>query len=144
MAKTLFDLANSLERRAAALDDKASGLAVSVAVAIVDNLSQVTPVDTSKAISNWQVTLGSASAGEIPAHVEGKFGSTFGVSSKATRNLARFDLRQKRPGVKIFVSNAAPYIVNLNDGSSKQEPAGFVQRAVLIGNKIVKKSKIKF
>lgn len=144
MAKTLLDLAESLEKRAARLDEQASGVAVSVALAIVDNLTVVTPVDTSKAISNWQVTLGSPSAGEIPAHVEGFAGSTYTASGQAARNLARFDLQQKRPGVRIWISNAAPYIGELNNGSSKQEPAGFVERALIIGRNVVKNSKIKF
>lgn len=143
MARTLLDLAERLEKSAASLEDQASGVAVSTALAIVDNLSQVTPVDTSKAISNWQVTLGSPSAGEIPAHVEGFAGSTYSISGRATRNLARFDLQQKRPGVKIFVSNAAPYINDLNNGSSKQEAAGFVERAVIIGKQVVKNSRIR-
>ena len=29
-----------------------------------------------------------------------------------------------------FITNNVPYIVRLNDGSSKQQPRGFVQRAI--------------
>ncbi len=144
MAKTLFDLANSLEKRAANLPKKVSGVAVSTALAIIDDLSKVTPVDTSQAVSNWQVSLASKTNSKIPPHYPGEHGSTKTPSSKQTREKARSVLQSKQPGVTIFISNVLPYIRRLNDGYSAQAPAGFVERAALIGRKTVKKSKIRF
>jgi hypothetical protein len=144
MAKTLFDLANSLEKRAANLPLKVSGVAVSTAFAIIDDLSKVTPVDTSQAVSNWQVALGGKVGSKIPPHYPGEAGSTKAASSKQTREKARNVLQSKRPGVTIFISNVLPYIRRLNDGYSNQAPAGFVERSRLIGVKHIKKSKIRF
>ena len=144
MAKTLFDLAKSLEKRAAELPTKVSGVAVSAALAIIDDLSKVTPVDTSQAVSNWQVSLGSKTSSKLPPHLPGERGSTKSPSSKQTREKARIVLQSKRPGVTIFISNVLPYIRRLNDGYSKQAPAGFVERSRLIGKKTIKKSKIRF
>lgn len=144
MAKTLFDLANSLEKRAANLPKKISGVAVSTAIAIIDDLSKVTPVDTSQAVSNWQVSLGSKNNSKLPPHFPGESGSTKSPSSKQTREKARIVLQSKQPGVTIFISNVLPYIRRLNDGYSAQAPAGFVERSRLIGIKHIKKSKIRF
>lgn len=144
MAKTLFDLADSLEKRAADLPLKVSGVAVSTAVVIVARLAIDTPVDTSQAVSNWQVTLGNKVNDKIPPHFPGEMGSTRGPSSKTTMQNAVNVLQNKRPGVTIFISNVLPYIRRLNDGYSKQTPAGFVERSVLIGRKHLKKTKIKF
>ena len=33
-------------------------------------------------------------------------------------------------GGNIFISNNVPYILALNDGTSRQSPAGFVQNAI--------------
>lgn len=144
MAKTLFDLANSLEKRAAELPTKVSGVAVSTALAVIDDLSKVTPVDTSQAVSNWQVSLGAKVGSKIPPHYPGESGSTKAPSSKQTREKARNVLQSKQPGVTIFISNVLPYIRRLNDGYSKQAPAGFVERSALIGRKHIKKAKLRF
>jgi hypothetical protein len=144
MARTLLNLANSLEKRAADLPKKVSGVAVSTALAIVNDLANVTPVDTSQAISNWQVSLGSKIDSKIKPHYPGEKGSTKTPSGNVTRENARNVLQSKAPGVTIYISNSLPYIRRLNDGYSNQAPAGFVERAVLIARKQVKRKKIKF
>lgn len=144
MTKTLLDLANNLEKRAANLQAKGCRVAVSAALSIIDDLSNITPVDTSKAVSNWQVTLGSKTDARLNPHYPGEYGSTKSPSSKATRDNARNVLQSKKPGVTIYISNTLPYILELNEGSSRQAPAGFVQRSVLIGRKFVRKAKIRF
>lgn len=144
MAKTLLDLANSLEQRAAKLDDEACRVAVSVAETILGDLVYKTPVDTSQALSNWQVTLASKIDNKIPPYYPGEGGSTRNSSAQAALENGRNILRSKRPGVTIYISNVLPYIRRLNDGYSKQAPAGFVERAVLIGRKTIKKAKLRF
>ncbi len=66
-----------------------------------------------------------------------------GASAAETINQARAVLATKKPGQKIYITNNLPYIRRLNDGYSKQAPAGFVERAVLIGRKMRKNFKIK-
>ena len=133
MSYTFTDLAFKLQKLSASLEKKASDNAVEVALAIVDDLTTVTPVDTSKAESNWVVSLGTPATQEIEAHVPGYFGWTAAESRRIAQANARKVLQNKRPGVKVFVSNLTNYIEQLNEGSSRQEPAGFVERAVLIG-----------
>lgn len=143
MARNLLDLANSLERKAGRIEKAASTLAKNVAQSIVGNLANVTPVDTSKALSNWQVGLIDAPDSSIEPFFPGQKGSSKRSSANATIKAAKRILGGKKPGEVIYISNVLPYIARLNDGYSNQTPAGFVERAVLIGRKEVKKSKLK-
>jgi len=140
---TLLDLANSLEKKAAAINAAASQLAVDTALAIVGDLVYHTPVDTTKALSNWTVTLDAPASDYLPAFYPGKGGETQVASAQEALALAKAVLAKKQPGQTIFISNNAPYIVRLNDGYSGQQPAGFVERAVLIGRNMQSNFKIK-
>lgn len=140
---TLLDLAKRMERVAAGLQSEASRCAVGVAVAVHHNLTDVTPVDTSTALSNWDVSLGGLSGEFHEPYFMGKKGSTELASERAANAKALEDLKNKKPGESIFISNSTPYIKDLNNGTSKQEPAGFVHRAVLVGRLAVKKFKFK-
>lgn len=143
MARTLLDLAKSLERRADKLDEEASDAAVKVALTIVGDLAYKTPVDTSQALSNWQVAIGSPVDNSIPPYYPGEQGSTQRASAQATIEAVKAALRGKKPGDTIYLSNILPYINRLNDGYSAQAPAGFVERAVLLGRKQARNVKIK-
>ena len=143
MAKGLLDLATSLEKKAKAIDEAASKLAVDTALTIVGDLAFKTPVDTSQALSNWIVTLETPSSDKIKPHFPGEGGSSQKSSAAETINQARAILAKKKPGQKIYITNNLPYIRRLNDGYSKQAPAGFVERSVLIGRKMRRNFKLK-
>lgn len=143
MAKNLLDLAERLEKKAKAIDEAASQTAADTALAIVGDLAYKTPVDTSQALSNWQVTLQNPASGKISPHFPGLQGSTYRQSAAETINIAKAVLKNKKPGQAIYITNNLPYIRRLNDGYSGQAPAGFVERAVLIGRKMLSKFKIK-
>lgn len=137
MAKrTLLDLANDLDKAVGKIEEQASALGIKVATTIVTDLAFVTPVDESTAISNWLVSVGGPRRAEIDAHYPGKFGSTYGPSAQQTIADAKKVLAGKKPGETIYISNNLPYIKLLNGGSSKQAPAGFVERAELLGRKV--------
>lgn len=125
------------------LKQAASEVAKNVALAIVKDLASVTPVDTSRAISNWQVEINEPVDDEIPAYFEGIGGSTQDSSEKATIADAKYVLKLKDPGEPIFISNVLPYIDALNNGSSQQEPRGFVERAIAVGREQLRKEKLK-
>ncbi len=85
-----------------------------------------TPVDTGWARANWLTNVGTPFLTPIGSYEQAKEGSVpaagFGLGSIASYKL---------PFGKVFISNNVPYIVNLNEGSSKKAPAGFVQAAIL-------------
>lgn len=139
----LLDLAASLEKKAKAIDVAASQLAADTALTIVADLAYKTPVDTSQALSNWLVTLDAPSTEKVKPHYPGEGGSTQRASAAETINQARSILANKKPGQKIYITNNLPYIRRLNEGHSKQAPAGFVERSILIGRKARKNFKLK-
>lgn len=130
---TLLGLANKLEKMAGEVNKIASVRAVAVARAILTHLVYVTPVDTSRALSNWQIGIGGPVPSSIPAYFEGQKGSTKQSSASEALSVGIAELNRKQPGESIFISNLTPYIKELNEGSSRQAPAGFVENAVIVG-----------
>lgn len=113
-------------------------LAIKVTMTIVRDLSHVTPVDESTAISNWQVNLGSPVQSPIAAYYPGLKGSTYNLSASATIDAAKAELASKKPGQPIYLSNVLRYIELLNNDYSRQAPAGFVERSVLLGRLVIR------
>lgn len=136
MARTLLDLANDVDKLADKIGKAASDHAVKTALTIVGDLVYHTPVDTSQALSNWDVTVGAPADDPHGPYFAGKHGSTMQQSAQAALAQAKETLKNKKPGTSIFIANNLPYIRRLNDGYSGQVPAGFVERAVLLGRKM--------
>lgn len=133
----LRDLANRLtDMSRTGFDAQANQVKIKVVTEIVRYLVRTTPVDTSQALSNWQVTLGVASAHRIPPIIPGKHGSTYELSADQAIEFAIAVAKTAKPGQSVWISNKLPYIRRLNDGYSSQAPAGFVEAAQLIGRKI--------
>ncbi|AXC34262.1 tail completion or Neck1 protein [Escherichia phage Shy] len=143
MAGNLLDLANRLEKKKAEIETAASEAAVFVAVTAVAELAYTTPVDTSKALSSWEVTLDAPSSNVGKAHYPGEKGSTRNASAAETIAQAKAVLANKKPGQKIYITNNQPYIKRLNDGYSAQQSAGFVERCLAKVRKAVQRYKLK-
>lgn len=143
MARNLLDLAADLNKQADSINESASALAAKVALTIVADLAYKTPVDSSQALSSWIVTLDQPSTDKRLPFYPGEFGSTQTASAQETINSAKAVLANKKPGRIIFITNNQPYIKRLNEGYSSQAPAGFVERAILIGERLFKKFSIK-
>ncbi len=126
-----------LERLCTVLPDRISNAANELAkqtVRVIDrDLVEHTPVDTTEAVSNWQPGLNGAPGFALPPIVEGKAGSTAPQSKREALAHVERALTSKDPGEAFYLSNLAPHIGFLNDGTSKQEPAGFVERAIRKG-----------
>lgn len=112
-------LAQHLESLAEEAEEHASDVAVEVALAMVHQLAYSTPVDTSEALSNWQISFAPVKAA-IPAHTEGEKGSTKSVSARETVLRAQRALANRAAGQTIYVGNAAPHIQALEYGASPQ------------------------
>lgn len=140
MGKTLSDLSVSLKRRVRDIETSASKRAVKVTEAVVTDLLNVTPVDTSRAMSNWQVSLNEPipNSAEIDPYYPGIAGNTTNASWGAAHREAFSVLTGKKPGDKIFISNVTSYIGDLNRGSSRQFAGGFTKRARLVAKLAVK------
>lgn len=132
-----------MRKLAADVPDVANRTAVKVAETIINDLAHVTPVDTSQAISNWQLGIDDRPDSPIGPHFPGERGSTYSASASETIAEAEAKLKNKQPGQTIYISNVLRYIGRLNEGSSTQAPAGFVERAVLLGRLVAEKVKVR-
>lgn len=92
-----------------------------VALDIDSALVLTTPVDTGRARSNWQVSIGKSALGTVDTPVS---------PSEAIGN-AKSELSKLRDSdSSVHITNNLPYIQRLNEGWSPQQPAGFVDQAI--------------
>lgn len=131
----LLDLALFIEGLQEKVPAAASNKSIVIARAIHRQLLNDTPVDTSEAVSNWVVSLNEPATAHIDAYFEGDSGSTYLLSYAEAVRRAEVLFKAKKPGQPIFITNNAPYIIPLNEGSSDQAPAGFIEKAQLAGRK---------
>lgn len=135
--RALAKLCNGLPDR---IERAASDLAVSFVKAVDVDLLNHTPVDVTEAVSNWQASLNAPTYAPLPAIVPGSRGSTAVQSISAAKAHVERTVKDKEPGEKIFLSNLAPHIIDLNNGTSSQEPAGFFQRGLLVGELFIRRA----
>ena len=124
----LKSFAKRMKRRADVVETSASELAKAGTIAAVEHAVYITPVDTSEHLSNWQVNLNNPAADALPPYVPGSRGSTRAASAQEAIQAAAEELRFKKPGQRLFISNLGPAIKRLDEGSSTQFPGGFVPR----------------
>ena len=126
----LADLARDIlavEKRVAFETNNDIGVFV---LTLVTSLVYDTPVDTSRALSNWRVSVGAPAITSIPALFPGEKGDTADLSADAAIEYAGFALNGRKHGEPVYVSNKVDYIVSLNNGSSGQHPGAFVEIAI--------------
>ena len=98
-----------------------------IAGAILYYLGNETPVDTSNAMSNWVVSLGTAKARLIPPHFAGVDGSTAPQSLSAMMSQGLAIIRRAKVGEAVFITNSVYYLYWLNRGHSLQADAYFIE-----------------
>ena len=135
----LRDLEQGLKRLGERVVEAAAAVQTKVAANITSDVAVETPVDTSRAQSNWQ----------LDEHKEGgrfffdppvsdvRHGNQRGpafvkVVRDARRERERLDrtraLVKGNRVLPVYILNLTPYLDNLNRGSSPQAPAGFIEQ----------------
>jgi hypothetical protein len=128
---SLGEFARRMRRRGREVEEGSNHIVRQVAVVAARNLALETPVDTGRARSNWIVNVGAPSREEIEAYFPGRdLGKGERKNFGGVLGQAEAEVENRQPGQDIFISNNLPYIKPLNDGSSAQSPAGFVQTAI--------------
>lgn len=99
---------------------------------IVANLQRApseggTPVDTGWARANWVPNIGSPAKGTAGSREQAEAGILTGASAAGVATVVTSYRLSRGP---VHITNNVPYILTLNEGSSKQAPRGFVQQAV--------------
>lgn len=120
----LGEFGKRMKRHGENVEKNATVLVRKCALAVDSAVVIATPVDTGRARGNWQVALNAPASGTL--EVEDKSGA--GAIAQGSSTIAGH-----KSGGSIHITNNLPYIGRLNDGWSAQAPAGFVQKAVLIG-----------
>ena len=111
-----------IRKRARQVETGSSNALRTLALVINQTVIGATPVDTGHARANWQVGIDAPISKEIEE--EDKSGEATIARNAGT-------IRGATPKKSIILSNNVPYINVLNEGSSAQAPAQFVQIAVL-------------
>lgn len=93
------------------------------AIRLMNEIIRDTPVDTGHAQSNWIASFKTPFSSVIGS----KARVNRGYQSASRARLGRYNILTSGP---IFISNNVAYIVRLNQGYSKQAPAGFVEAAI--------------
>lgn len=143
---TLKDLANKMKRIAdlVTIETSVSGapsrdnilipydLTIKVAKIILKTAIDLTPVDTGKAISNWQIAFEGNST-EREAFFVGKGGITGSECAKAAYRAGQASLKQWDGKVSIHIVNPVAYVTHLNYGTSRRAGLFIIERAVAAG-----------
>lgn len=133
----LASFARKMRFRANEADRNTNRTVRKVALAAHQTVAIATPVDTGQARSNWWVTLGSPTDATREAFFPGEKGSTAAQNVAAVLGEGRSVISGRRNGTDVWISNNLPYIGKLNQGSSAQAPAMFVQQAVEVAARVV-------
>lgn len=130
--QSLRQFAASFEQRMMRrIKESVNDVTIGLAVTLVNELGENTPVDTSKAISNWQASYKLPKFSTLYPHFHGTGGSTYSVSLSKTVGDAAIALLARRFGEEVFIFNNAEYIEALEAGSSQQAPSGFLYQSIL-------------
>lgn len=121
-----------MRKRADKLPTLASDIAEAGAGAVLREWLEVMPVDTSEAISNTRIGIGTRPSGSLPPFFLGRKGSTRSASAAKALEDGLAALQAKQPGQAIYISNTAPHIGDLDRGTSMQFAGGFVPRALIV------------
>lgn len=116
----------------AILEGASSEVVRRIQLRAMQTLPSATPVDTGHARSAWTPNVGSPVVDRLDRPSDAK-AARGAASGRAAANRAKAEgiarsylLRQG----KVFISNNVPYVVFLDQGSSAQAPANFVERAL--------------
>ena len=100
-----------------------------ISLDVTANLIETTPVDTGWARANWVPAIGQPFTASLE-DVKPQPGDISLATSRQNQGTASVATGYRLSQGSVFVSNNVPYIVRLNEGSSSQAPAAFVQRAI--------------
>lgn len=103
----------------------------SIVEAGVETMADHTPVDTTRAVSNWQVTISAPAGGEVTPHVPGSVGGSGASAARAiTKTRARNAIAGYKGAKTAYITNNVPYISVLEYGDAKHRPSGMVAKGL--------------
>ena len=130
---TLGQFETRITKMAQDIENRANRSIKDVALGISREVINDSPVDTTRFASNWRIGIGQPASRYILPHFPGRHGVTAIQSKLQALQIASERIADSAPGTAIWISNITPYGVMLNQGSSGQAAAGWVERGVRRG-----------
>lgn len=134
---TLAQFSRNIRSQGSLIENSGTAMVKAFSKRALRSLVRGTPADEGVARSNWRVGIGAPTRVAIGAYAPGK---NLGISETANANaatnagIARINsvrgVRGRGLETSIYISNAVPYIKELNNGSSKQAAGGFIEVAL--------------
>lgn len=134
---TIAQFSQNIRKRGRQIENAGVRIVRSVAKRSLKLLVNATPVDTGEARSNWRIGIGGVPTAAISPYASGR---NLGISERGNARGAidaGFSrINSLKPGqgrsltTSVVIVNNARHIGLLNDGRSKQAPAGFIQAAL--------------
>lgn len=121
-SRSLRRFGNRIRELAEGLEHNAASLTQEVAEHVHGAVVLATPVLTGLARSSWTAAVGAPDLSPRAPRTE-----------LETIHEAQAAIRSAPADSEIHVANAVPYLAELNAGSSRKAPAGFVERAAAVG-----------
>lgn len=118
-----------------------------ISAAIIESVAQLTPVDTGLARTNWRLGIGYSPVAilrrpwsPIPSRYRPPYPPGGNRSERANLNAvvsaAVSRLTADNSLRPVYITNNIPYIGRLNEGYSRQSPAGFVRVGIATGVRV--------
>jgi len=134
---SLRKLAKIMDDFETEIENKVNDIVKDIAEEVLLSLLSRTPVDTSKAVSNWVIGLGEKDLSVIKAHFFGRRGSTRDQSMAAAYGKAMRELKMREVGVGVHISNSVDYIKKLDNREDLIEVAEKVGLYILRSKGVV-------
>jgi len=134
--------AKLMRQRRANLPGEVHKVVQNTAAVYLVTISDLTPVDTGAAVSNWQVGINSSPSGVLRPHVPGNFRSTALENLNATIRNGSNLIYASKAGDEIHIVNNIHYITELDQGSSGQAPSGMTSIAELTAMRVATSAKV--
>jgi hypothetical protein len=139
---TAKQVGNQLNRLGKLIPEAINFAIQTLAARIDSQIILANPVDTGRSRANWLIGVGDNPEGELNIQEDEGIPNS-GVQFDAGIALKeQANLKTRKPEQTIFIVNNTSYIEQLNDGSSQQAPANFVQSAIMQGIQSFKGQKI--
>lgn len=148
---TMAQFSQNIRKRGSQIENAGSRVVRATSKRALKVLVRTTPVDEGVARSNWRVGIGAQTSAVIDAYSPGKnlgIGERANAAAAIAAGFARINSVRGVSGAggglktAVYIGNSVPYIQELNNGSSKQIAAGFIERALSEVNAVIKNFRV--
>lgn len=131
---SLTEFADRVQRAAVKIREESLNLTKGTSQQILYRVVLTTPIKTGKAKSNWRVSHRNPTRAVIES-----YGKEVAADMAIMTGLGV--IARTQPSQTVVIANNVPYILDLNNGSSSQAPAGFIEDAIMTAQLYVEEHK---